>query len=168
MRDTLTAVDVFLFLAVIVLAIGIAIVGLRRRGRNPAVAFAPTSPPQLREDAAPDPRPDVAVVPSHQEETGAREMVGKAEPHEARTTAKPVTTDALDDTLVVDGRVAAGVLVIIIGAIVALGGLGAGFFAKPVYSAVQQVVSALWVLSGLAGLIIAAIGIAIVALRPPR
>lgn len=55
---------------------------------------------------------------------------------------------------------------IAVGAVIALAGLGAGFFAQPIHSAVQQAVSALWLLCGLIGLVISAIGLVLVFCSP--
>lgn len=50
------------------------------------------------------------------------------------------------------------VVIIIVGVLTALIGLINGLFASPIASAFQQTVSALWVIQGLLGLLIAAIG----------
>jgi hypothetical protein len=51
------------------------------------------------------------------------------------------------------------VAVIVIGTLIAAGGLVAGLFADPEDSALRQTVAALWVIQGLLGLIIAAVGV---------
>jgi hypothetical protein len=59
------------------------------------------------------------------------------------------------------GAIAAGILLILVGALVAFAGLTSGLGAQPGdYGAVRQVVTAVWTLTGVVGLAISAIGIA--------
>ena len=51
------------------------------------------------------------------------------------------------------------ILVIVIGLLVAIVGLGYGLFAGPGDSAPRQTVAALWVVQGILGLLIAAVGV---------
>jgi hypothetical protein len=69
-----------------------------------------------------------------------------------------------------------GTIIIIAGLFIAAGGILSWLFADPTNSAVRQIVAALWLLCGLVGLIITAIGIATIVIeravlfrgKPPR
>lgn len=98
----------------------------------------------------------------------------KPEQYAFETVSGPAMTPTLSPSLQVSAPTAPvitapgaviGTLVIILGLVIAAGGILSWLFADPANSAVRQVVAALWLLSGVAGFIIAAIGTATIVIE---